>query len=226
LVLIDTFGIGAPKNYGMIVFPGFQAMDVFGPLDVLNTVSFFTDTLNLSILASTLEPVSTSTAGNSSFSERIVPTHTFKHPPKNLDVLIVPGGGGTRAAEPQLLDAIKYIKKTYPKLQYIISVCTGATLLARAGVLDGKHATTNKKAWAWATSQGPNVKWEPVARWVVDGNVWTTSGISAGLDGIYAYVGHVYGEDVSLSTANGLEYDRHTNASWDPYGKIWGVPGA
>jgi putative intracellular protease/amidase len=209
----------------MIVFRGYQAMDVFGPLDVLNTLSGTIDKLNLSIIASSYDPVNTSSYGNN-FSESIVPTHTFDNPPSNLDVLIIPGGGGTHAAAPQLLDAIAYIKETYPKLKYIISVCTGATLLARAGILDGKHATTNKAAWAWAITQGPNTTWEPVARWVVDGNVWTTSGISAGLDGIYAYVGHIYGEPVSLNISNMLEYERHTNASWDPYGKLWGVPGA
>jgi putative intracellular protease/amidase len=114
----------------------------------------------------------------SNFSQSIVPTHTFKHPPKDLEVLIVPGGLGSRAPPPALLDAVAYIKDVYPRLRYIISVCTGATLLARAGVLDGRRATTNKHAWAWAVTTGPNVTWVPAARWVVDGNVWTTSGVA------------------------------------------------
>jgi transcriptional regulator GlxA family with amidase domain len=76
------------------------------------------------------------------------------------------------------LDIIEFIKETYPKLRYIISVCSGATLLARAGVLDGKRATTNKSVWEWAVLQGPKVKWVPTARWVVDGNIWTTSGVA------------------------------------------------
>jgi transcriptional regulator GlxA family with amidase domain len=218
-----------PKKYGVIVFPGFQALDVFGPLDVLNTISG-ANKINLSIIASTLEPVSTHSdlypGVGSIFAEHVVPTHTFKHPPRDLDVLLIPGGGGTRAAAPDLLDAIKYIKHVYPRLEYIISVCTGATLLARAGVLDGRRATTNKKAWAWATSQGPNVTWVPTARWVVDGNVWTTSGVAAGIDGIYGFVGHLYGEDYSKSIADSLEYERHTNASWDPFSLVWNVPGA
>jgi putative intracellular protease/amidase len=178
----------------MIVFPSFQALDVFGPLDILNMLSG-SYTLNLSIIASTLEPVSTKPFNStydkagSQFSQAIVPTHTFAHPPKELDVLLVPGGIGTRAEPPALLDVIDYIKHEYPRLKYIISVCTGATLLARAGVLDGKHATTNKHAWAWATSQGPKVHWVPVARWVTDGNIWTTSGVAAGMDGVYAFVG-------------------------------------
>jgi putative intracellular protease/amidase len=78
----------------------------------------------------------------SNFSQQILPTHTFKHPPKDLDVLFVPGGPGSMVLE--LDDAIAYIRHVYPSLQYIFSVCTGSTLLARAGVLDGKNATTNK----------------------------------------------------------------------------------
>jgi transcriptional regulator GlxA family with amidase domain len=177
-----------PVNYGMIVFPAFTNLDVFGPLDILNRVAS-SHPMNLSIIASTLAPVSTATNHTEHFSQSIVPTHTFKHPPKELDVLIVPGGVGSTYEAPALLDAIAYIKHEYPRLQYIISVCTGATLLARAGVLDGKNATTNKQAWAWATSQGPKVHWVPVARWVVDGNIWTTSGVAAGMDGVYAFVG-------------------------------------
>jgi transcriptional regulator GlxA family with amidase domain len=215
-----------PTKYGIIVFPGFQALDVFGPLDVMNTVAAQSK-INLSIIASTYDPVSTHSdlfpGIGSTFNEHVVPTHTFDNPPEDLDVLLVPGGGGTRA---ELLDAIKYIKDIYPSLQYLFSVCTGASLLARAGVLDGRRATTNKKDWAWATSTGPNVTWVPVARWVVDGNIWTTSGIAAGLDGIYAYVNFLYGPDFATNIANYLEYERHLNSSDDPFAAIWNVPGA
>jgi transcriptional regulator GlxA family with amidase domain len=71
---------------------------------------------------------------------------------------------------PERLHAIAFVKKTYPWLWYFISVCIGATLLARAGMLDGPRATTNKSAWGSAILQGPHVKWVPTARCVVDGN--------------------------------------------------------
>lgn len=107
---------------------------------------------------------------NSSFGESIVPTHTFDNAPE-LDVLIVPGGLGTRALSPQLDPLIAFIKERFPTLKYFITVCTGAGLAARAGVLDGKFATTNKKAWAETTALGPKVRWVAQARWVQDGNV-------------------------------------------------------
>ncbi|KAK0245391.1 class I glutamine amidotransferase-like protein [Armillaria nabsnona] len=212
-----------PVNYGIVVFPTFQALDVFGPLDALNMLSFAYP-LNLFIIAETLDPVTTkpqTNVVNSNFSESIVPTHTFDSPPESLDVLIVPGGLGTWASN--LNATIDYIAATYPSLQYLITVCTGATLAARAGVLDGKNATTNKKSWEWATSQGPNVNWISHARWVVDGNIYTTSGVSAGIDGTFAFMEAVYGDNATETVANSMEYVRETNSSWDPFAELYGL---
>ncbi|KAF9528596.1 class I glutamine amidotransferase-like protein [Crepidotus variabilis] len=198
-----------PLNYGVVLFPGFQALDVFGPLDVFNSLAI-NYTMNLFIIAETLDPVSTkhpmSMPGTSNFNEAILPTHTFANPPESLDVLLVPGGGGTRVAAPGLDAPVKFITDTYPTLQYLISVCTGVGLVARTGILDGLAATGNKKAWAWVIAQGPNVNWVTHARWVHTKNIWTTSGISAGLDGTYDFVRTVYGEDVGVNLANNLEY--------------------
>ncbi len=100
----------------------------------------------------------------------MLPTHTFETAPP-LDVLFVPGGLGTRAPSPLLNSTIAFIKERYPTLQYFITVCTGSGVAARAGVLDGVHATTNKAAWAETTALGPKVRWVAEARWVEDGNI-------------------------------------------------------
>jgi transcriptional regulator GlxA family with amidase domain len=246
-----------PTHFGLLIFPHFQALDVFGPMDVLNTLSmlYSNSTMHLSILSSTLDPVSTAMPGmhgSGAFGESIVPTTTFSeylahHPPSNqgeegdgnsdndgptytppnsqrpIDVLLVPGGAGTRQP---LTSEIAFVKTLYPHLKYIISVCTGATILSRAGILDHRRATTNKRAWAWATSTGPNVTWVPTARWVEDGNVFSSSGISAGIDVAYAWVGRVYGDEVAEYLSLSSEYTRETHWDHDPYGKIWDVPGA
>lgn len=158
-----------------------------------------------------------------SFSESIVPTNTFSNPPNSLDVLFVPGGAGTRLPQPQLDSVINFINTTYPSLQYLVTVCTGASLAARAGVLDGRNATTNKKAFQWVASLGPNVNWVPRARWVVDGNVYTTSGVSAGIDGTFGFLSDVYGEAVAQNISNGMEYVRWLNASYDPFADLYGL---
>ena len=112
---------------------------------------------------------------NSSFWPKILPTHTFATAPE-LDVLLVPGGAGVRA--PDVKNITDFIADRYPSLEYLITVCTGAGLAAKSGVLDGRRATTNKSAWSTVTAWGPNVNWIRQARWVVDGNIWTASGVS------------------------------------------------
>jgi len=72
--------------------------------------------------------------------------------------VVIPGGPGSRYAynNPAIID---YVKRTYPKLQYILSVCTGAQVLAKAGILDGRRATTSKFSWGEMVASGPNVDW-------------------------------------------------------------------
>ncbi|KAH7101227.1 class I glutamine amidotransferase-like protein [Auriculariales sp. MPI-PUGE-AT-0066] len=219
-------GAAEIKSIGYILLEGFEVLDVFGPLSPLNYLSF-TVPLNLSLIHNTLEPVSTkpvtvSQVPGSNFGELVLPTHTLENAP-DLDVLIVPGGGGTRMSAEKLQPYFDFVRERYPSLKYLISVCTGATILTRSGVLDGRKATTNKAAWVWATSTGPYVDWVPKARWVVDGNIWTTSGVSAGLDGIYAFVEHVWGPEQATRLANAAEYERHQDPSWDPFSDVFNV---
>ena len=140
--------------------------------------------------------------------------------PGPLDVLLVPGGGGTRK---DVSHEVDFVRTVYPSLKHLISVCTGSTIIARAGVLDNKKATTNKKAWAWATSFGTNVSYVSHARWVQDGNIWTGSGVSAAVDTAYAFVASIFGEDIAQYVADFSEYTRWTNASYDPFAERWGL---
>ncbi|KAF2492911.1 ThiJ/PfpI family protein [Lophium mytilinum] len=214
-----------PKSYGLLLFPGFQALDAFGPLDVLNILSV-THPLSLSIIASTLSPVPTNNPVNGklspNFGQSVVPTHTFADPPADLEVLIVPGGMGLR--NPAVVEELaQFLKGAYPKLRYVLTVCTGSVPLAASGVLERRKATTNKKAWVWATSPYANVDWVHKARWVVDGNVWTGSGVSAGIDLVLAFVEEVYGAEKAKELAIGIEYDRHEDPSYDPFADIWKI---
>ncbi|KAF2116934.1 class I glutamine amidotransferase-like protein [Lophiotrema nucula] len=223
-----------PINFAIVAFPGFQALDAFGPLDVFNSLSLLYSsnvTMHVKVVAATLDPVSTvvqsspmMNMSHGDFGESIKPTHTFmqllnKDTQGEVDVLIVPGGGGTRE---ERLEEIAFIKATAPNAKYVISVCTGATLLARAGVLDGRKATSNKRAWSWVLTTGPKVEWVHTARWVHDGKYWTSSGVSAGIDVAYAWLEDVYGKGAADYVAMSGEYRRTTNASDDPFAAIWG----
>ncbi|KAK2734697.1 hypothetical protein FQN57_001467 [Myotisia sp. PD_48] len=208
-----------PCNYGVVLFPAFQALDAFGPLDALNLLSLQKN-LNLYIIAETMNPVSTlvdspeSNQISPTFSQSVVPTHTFDTAPP-LDVLLVPGGFGTRAGNLEPL--LAFIRRIYPSLKYILSVCTGSILLARSGILDGRSATSNKRAWKDVVKSSALVKWVPEARWVIDGNVWTSSGVTAGIDLIFAFISTVYGEDVATMIATRLEYVRNKDPKNDPF---------
>lgn len=210
-----------PRKYGIILFQAFESLDVFGPLNALQMVSREYK-MDLSLISSTnLEPVTTGPRTpsmnpmNSSFFQSVVPTHTVDNPPDDLDVLLVPGGLGTIA--PDINSTVDYIRDVYPSLQYIITVCTGARLAARAGVLDGKRATTNKLSYNRVTPLGPEVNWVPAARWTHDGKVWTSSGVSAGIDVTLAFIEEVYSADVAEQVANWMEYERADGPGDDPF---------
>ncbi|KAL1748057.1 class I glutamine amidotransferase-like protein [Schizophyllum fasciatum] len=215
--------VDLPVNFGVVLFTGFQALDVFGPLDALNILSQ-SRPLNLYLISSTtLDPVSTAPPSNataSTFAQSIVPTHTIHDAPA-LDVLLVPGGLGTRA--PGLEPLIAYIARAAQGARYVLTVCTGSWLAARAGVLDGRRATSNKRAWAGREGLGNGTDWIAHARWVRDGNIWTSSGVSAGMDMALAWMACVFGDEIATDVANGMEYERHKDPSWDPFADLYGL---
>jgi transcriptional regulator GlxA family with amidase domain len=97
------------------------------------------------------------------------------------------------------------------------TVCTGSALLARTGLLDGRPATSNKIAWDWGVQQGPRVKWMRQARWVDDGNIVTSSGVSAGIDMALGLIARLHGRDMALASARYMEYRWHEDAADDPF---------
>ncbi|PLB47441.1 DJ-1/PfpI family protein [Aspergillus steynii IBT 23096] len=216
-----------PQKYGMLLFPAFELLDVFGPLETLQRLTSY-HKVDLILLSETLDTVTTKpgssnmNAHNSTGFPGIVPTHTLDNAPE-MDVLFVPGGLGTRS--PNMNRTIDFIAETYPKVKYLITICTGSRLAAQSGVLDGKRATTNKASWNSTVALGPKVDWQPRARWTVDGNVWTSSGISAGVDATFAFLDWAYGEETATTIANLMEYERHTDPDWDPFADTFEVPG-
>ncbi|OAA73809.1 ThiJ/PfpI family protein [Cordyceps fumosorosea ARSEF 2679] len=205
-----------PLKYAVALFNGFQLLDAAGPLDVLAMLSPLVPGIEVVILAQTLAPVTSRTKRPGSVGQEIVPTHTFDTAPDDIEVLLIPGGGGTRDHDgTQAL--VDYAAKTFPKLRYFLTVCTGAALAVRAGLLDGRRATTNKLAFDWVASLGPKVNWVRHARWVSDGNIWTSSGISAGIDMTLAFVAAQYGEKTADTVAYRQEYIRNKDPNNDPF---------
>jgi hypothetical protein len=168
------------RSFGVVMFRGIDMVDVFGTLDPLQLMSLSTQQMQLHLIAETLDPITTEPARmnpyNSTFWPVFPVTDTFESADElDLDVLIIPGGPGVRS--PNLQAAEEFIKRTYPRVKLMLTVCTGAGLAARAGVLDGRLATTNKAAWETMTESGPKVQWVSPARYVMDGNIWSSSGV-------------------------------------------------
>lgn len=118
---------------------------------------------------------------------------------------------------------IAWLKQRAEAAAMVTSVCTGAGLLARAGLLDGRRATSNKRAFAWVRSQGPKVAWVAAARWVVDGKFWTSAGVSAGIDMALAIIAQQCGLEAAEKVALAMEYEWHRDSAWDPFAKIAGL---
>jgi transcriptional regulator GlxA family with amidase domain len=95
------------------------------------------------------------------------------------------------------------------KVSIMASVCTGAAVLASAGLLDGKPAATNHQAFGWVTTFGPNVLWDNVSRWVDAGHYVSSAGVSAGIDLGFYLVARLLGRAVAEQAVLSAEYDWH-----------------
>jgi transcriptional regulator GlxA family with amidase domain len=201
-----------PRTLGVLLFPGFELLDVFGPLEVFGN-RLMRDDYRVLLVAAQAGSVESAQVA------RAIADHGFDDCPR-LDVLLVPGGMGTRreVENPELL---AWLRTRAADAELVTSVCTGAALLARAGVLDGRRATTNKFAFEWVVSQGPRVEWVHRARWVEDDKFVTSSGVSAGIDMSLRVVARTVGVEQAELVANLMEYTAHTDANDDPFAALY-----
>lgn len=197
---------------GVLVFEGFELLDVFGPLEMLGQLG---DELSIDIVSETVGSV-TSAQGPSINSVAGFDSALY-------DIILVPGGKGTRTEvnNPKL---IAWISRQASSAKYITAVCTGSALLARAGVLAGKSATTNKLAFHWVTSQLPDANWIAKARWVQDGHIFTSAGVSAGIDMSLALIAHIWGQDRAEKIADYSEYVWNSDPNNDMFSAKYNLP--
>ena len=196
-------------SVGILIFDGVAALDVAGPFEVLTRARLEPGVesrraedqalFDVFTVARTHDPV-TATGGLV-----LVPRHAFTDAPA-IDLLLVPGGFGTR---PLLQDkeTIEWIRATAAAARRTASVCTGALLLARAGLLDGRRATTHWGAFGLLASLGKDIQVDREARFV-DDSVLTSAGVASGMDLALHVVESLFGRAVADETARYIEYRR------------------
>ncbi len=200
------------RTLGVVLFPDFELLDVFGPVEMFGNL---TGMVNVVTVAREAGPV------RSAQGTRVIADHGLADCP-TLDLVLVPGGMGTREAirDTALLD---WLRARVATAEVAMTVCTGTELFAEAGLLDGKRATTNKMLFTRLEAEWPKVRWVREARWVEEGKLVTSSGVSAGIDMALAVIAKLIGPQASDALATGTEYEWHRDAGWDPFAKVHGL---
>jgi transcriptional regulator GlxA family with amidase domain len=201
-----------PRTVGALLFPEFELLDVFGPLEMFGVLP---EHFEIVLLAEGSEPVPSAQGPRAAIDRTLAA-------PGGIDVLLVPGGRGTRR-EADNAALLAFLQSLSPALEHLAAICTGSGLLAAAGLLDGRKATSNKQSFGWASGRGPQTEWVPEARWVRDGNIWTSGGVAAGMDMALALIAELVDERTALAVADGTEYEWHRDAGWDPFAKRAGL---
>jgi transcriptional regulator GlxA family with amidase domain len=181
---------------GVLIFPEFQLLDAAGPISVFEIAARLAGQLpSIKVVAVTPGPVRSS-SGVEMLARGL-------HPSGAITTLIVAGGQGVRQAV--LCDkTLRYVRKIAKRGVRVASVCSGAYILAEAGLLDGRRATTHWQRTRHFVSTYPKVKLEPDRIFVRDGNIWSSAGISAGIDLALAMAAEDFGDEVAQDTARQL----------------------
>jgi transcriptional regulator GlxA family with amidase domain len=202
--------MGSPRTLGAIFYEGFELLDVYGPLEMFGSLG--PELLRIVTVAEAPGPVA------SFQGPRTLAEHGFADAPP-LDLILVPGGFGTLAqlANERLLG---FLRERAPRAERTMSVCSGSALLAKAGLLDGRRATSNKQFFDLSRGQSAKVDWVTEARWVEDGPFATSSGVSAGTDMALAVIAGLYGRERAQEIADATEYEWQTDAARDPFARF------
>lgn len=198
----------ATKQVGIYVYQNFEPIDVWGFIQAFAIARFAGQDyeepgpypFHITLIANRLVPVHA--YNGPAVAPDITRADALRRP---FDLLMVPGGFGTQA----VLDDdtfTPWIKAMDAKVPLMTSVCTGAAMLAKAGLLDRKPAATNHGVFDWVASYGPLVQWDRVSRWVDAGKYVTSAGVSAGTDMAFYLVARLMGQAVANRAAAMAEY--------------------
>lgn len=193
-------------NVNILLFEDFELLDAFGPAEIFGYVE-----------ECQLKHVSLHGGAIKSRQGTVVLTEPLEQADYS-GTLLLPGGLGTRplVKNPRFIESLARLAD---QSSYCLTVCTGSGLLAQTGLLDGKKATSNKRAFDWARSVSSKVEWIGRARWVVDGKFYTSSGVSAGMDMTLGFVADQFGQEKAEEIASRIEYLWNRDKNNDPFAR-------
>jgi putative intracellular protease/amidase len=183
-------------NLTVLLFEDFETLDVFGPVEIFGRLK---DKYQVSF-CSLSGGVIKNEHGISISTERMDALKNAVH------IFLIPGGHGTRSAvnDTELINKVIAISH---QSKFVLTVCTGSALLAKTGLLDGKKATSNKRAFDWVVTQGQQVNWIKKARWTKEDKFYTSAGVSAGMDMSLGFLSDMHGIDFARKVAFEIEYN-------------------
>ncbi len=188
------------RSVGILIFPEVEVLDFCGPFEVFASASEGRERLfQVTVVGETTEVVSCR-------GGLLVKPHVSFSDSPQFDLIVVPGGFGTRT-EIDNPATIAWIQSQHASTEITTSVCTGALLLAKAGLLDGLPVTTHWDAFDELLGHFPHLQTDITQRVIDTGDVVTSAGVSAGIDMALAMVERLHGRKVAEETARGMEYD-------------------
>jgi transcriptional regulator GlxA family with amidase domain len=194
-----------PLTVGILIFDQVEVLDVAGPFEVLVVTRLNEERRQEELSPFRVLLISESMDQVSAVGGlRFTPDVTKDNCPE-LDLLIVPGGWGTRT-QIKNVDLLKWIANKSARTRLTVSVCTGSSLLGKAGLLDGHEATTHWRTFDFLKQAAPNAYIREDLRFTKDSSIFTSAGISAGIDMALHIVSHFFGTKIGEATARQMEY--------------------
>ncbi|HET9984142.1 MAG TPA: DJ-1/PfpI family protein, partial [Longimicrobiales bacterium] len=193
--------MGSPRNVAVLVFDDVEVLDFCGPFEVFSVTGRREDLDLFHAYTVAERPAAVAARGGLA----VLPAYTLADAPP-ADVLVIPGGFGTRR-EMNNAALVAWVRDAAARAELVLSVCTGALILARAGLLDGLQATTHHGALDLLESVAPETRVRRDRRIVDNGRIVVSAGISAGIDAALHVVAKLHGRDRALETARYMEYD-------------------
>ncbi|AET67831.1 transcriptional regulator containing an amidase domain and an AraC-type DNA-binding HTH domain [Desulfosporosinus orientis DSM 765] len=188
---------------GILLFNEVEVLDFAGPFEVFSITNYPESNVKPFEVKTVAQTKETVRARN---GLKVVPDYCFADNP-NFDILVIPGGYGAEEIEIHNDDVVGWIKDQMNKVTLMTSVCTGAFLLAKAGLLDGKKATTHWMDIDRLEREFEKVEVERGVKYVDEGSIITAGGISAGINMSFFMILKLLGEEIARTTAKRMEYD-------------------